>query len=201
MAGPQARSYSGVAPRLRDIHLDSTAFPMLPQVFCQPKFRIHLTRVLRHWSVRNDSAGVPEDLLHPSDFSKEHSSIYTDPGDVDYLENLVTKIDAPAPERFTVTLFEQSSFNIPQLSQFIGRTRMLRLPHKTSIELSDLSEAEIVVTYVFDSRHVRPRQMATLVHISRQLSASLASPEWLDVAASSDLFVCRDLGDADAVDS
>ncbi|KAH9017795.1 hypothetical protein EDB84DRAFT_1679460 [Lactarius hengduanensis] len=41
--------------------------------------------------------------------------------------------------------------------------------------------------------------MATLVHISRQLSASLASPERLDVAASSDLFAWRDPGEADAV--
>ncbi|KAH9021703.1 hypothetical protein EDB83DRAFT_2320440 [Lactarius deliciosus] len=42
-------------------------------------------------------------------------------------------------------------------------------------------------------------QMATLVHISRQLSASLASPERLDVVASSDLFAWRDPGEADAV--
>ncbi|KAH9164801.1 hypothetical protein EDB89DRAFT_1911895 [Lactarius sanguifluus] len=182
---------SGVAPRLRDIHLDSTAFPMLPQVFCQPTNLFVFDSMISQ---------IP-DTSHPSSSPLVFLPALTDlqfKGDVDYLENLVTKIDAPAPERFTVTLFEQSSFNIPQLSQCIGRTRMLRLPHQTSIELS---EAEIVVTYVFDSRHVRPRQMATLVHISRQLSTSLASPEWLDVAASSDLFVCRDLGDADAVDS
>ncbi|KAH8982468.1 hypothetical protein EDB86DRAFT_2834356 [Lactarius hatsudake] len=41
--------------------------------------------------------------------------------------------------------------------------------------------------------------MATLIHISRQLSASLASPERLDVVASSDLFVWRDPGEAEAV--
>jgi len=132
-------------------------------------------------------------------------------GDVDYLENLVARIDTPALERFTVTLFEQSSFNIPQLSQFIGRTKTLRSPHQTSIELS---EAEIVVTH--DYRHSPPSpssgsfklhvtydevdlQMPTLVYISRQLSALLASPERLDVVASSDLFAWRDPSEADSV--
>jgi hypothetical protein len=129
-------------------------------------------------------------------------------GDVDYLEDLITRIDAPPLERFAVTLFKQSSFNIPQLSQFISRAKPLRSPHQTSIKLS---EAEITVTH--DSRHSPPSpssgnfelhvsyddvdlQMPTLVHISRQLSALFASSERLDVA---DFVPWRDRSEADPV--
>ncbi|KAH8978441.1 hypothetical protein EDB92DRAFT_584304 [Lactarius akahatsu] len=225
----------GAAPRLHDIHLDSTAFPMLPQVllsahelvslrlddipnsgYISPEFfatGLSVTTQLEYLKIsflspilqRNTASSTRSHAVLPAltDFQFR--------GDVDYLENLATKIDAPALERFTVTLFEQSSFNIPQLSKFIGRTRTLRSPHQTSIELS---EAEIVVTHDFRLSSPSPSsgkfklqvlyeeedlQMATLVHISRQLSASLASPERLDVVASYDLFVWRDLGEADAV--
>ncbi len=225
----------GVAPRLRDIHLDSTAFPMLPQVLLSA----HELVSLRLDDIPNSGYISPESfatglsvttrlkylkiffLLPMSQRSitsstRSHAVLpaLTDfqfRGDVDYLENLVARIDTPALERFTVTLFEQSSFNIPQLSQFIGRTKTLRSPHQTSIELS---EAEIVVTH--DYRHSPPSpssgsfklhvtydevdlQMPTLVYISRQLSALLASPERLDVVASSDLFAWRDPSEADSV--
>ncbi|KAH9025727.1 hypothetical protein EDB85DRAFT_2149566 [Lactarius pseudohatsudake] len=225
----------GAAPRLRDIHLDSTAFPMLPQVllsahdlvslrlddipnsgYISPEFfaaGLSVTTRLEYLKIsflspilqRNTASSTRTHAVLPAltDFQFR--------GDVDYLENLVTKIDAPALEQFTVTLFEQSTFNIPQLSKFIGRTRTLRSPHQTSIELS---EAEFAVTHDFRLSSPSPSsgnfklqvlyeeedlQMATLVHISRQLSASLASPERLDVVASSDLFAWRDPGEADAV--
>ena len=132
-------------------------------------------------------------------------------GDVDYVESLVSKIDAPALERFTVTLFEQSSFDIPHLSQFIGRAKALRSPHQTFIELS---HAEITFIHDFQLSPASPSprtfklhlsydeidlQMPTLVHFSRQLSALLASPERLDVVASSDCFLWRDSSEADSV--
>ncbi|KAI9437232.1 hypothetical protein H4582DRAFT_2077629 [Lactarius indigo] len=225
----------GAAPRLRDIHLDSTAFPMLPQVllsahelvslrlddipnsgYISPEFfalglsvttRLEYLKIsfLPPISQRSTASSARSRAVLPAliDFQFK--------GDVDYLENLVTRIDTPALERFTVTLFEQSSFNIPQLCQFIGRTRTLRSPHQTSIELS---EVEIVVTHDFRLSSSSPSlgnfklqvlyeeedlQMPTLVHISRQLSASLASPERLGVMASSDLFAWRDPDETDAV--
>ncbi|KAH9021709.1 hypothetical protein EDB83DRAFT_2527706 [Lactarius deliciosus] len=88
----------------------------------------------------------------------------------------------------------QSTFNIPQLSKFIGRTRSLRSPHQTSIELS---EVEIVVTHDFRLSSPSPSSGNSNY---KQVSASLASPERLDVVASSDLFVWRNPGgEADAV--
>lgn len=229
----------GAAPRLRDIHLDSTAFPMLPRVllsahelvslrldnipisgYISPEFfatGLAVTTRLKHLVIsflppmshnpRNTSSPPQNRAVLPAltDFQFR--------GDVDYVESLVSKIEAPALERFSVTLFEQSSFDIPHLSHFIGRAKALSSPHQTSIELSD---AEITFTHDFQlspaSHSPSPRnfklhlsydeidlQMPTLVHISRQLSAFLASPERLDLVASADCFLWRDPSEADSV--
>jgi hypothetical protein len=227
----------GAAPRLRDIHLDSTAFPMLPRVllsarelvslrldnipisgYISPEFfatGLAVTTRLKQLVISflppmspntRNTASSPLNravLLALTDFEFR--------GDVDYVESLVSKIDAPSLERFTVTLFEQSSFDIPHLSQFIGRAKALRSPHQSSIELSD---AEITFTHDFQISPASPSprnfrlhlsydeidmQMPTLVHISRQLSALLASPERLDVVALSDCFLWRDPSEADSV--
>lgn len=227
----------GAAPRLRDIHLDSTAFPMLPRVllsahelvslrldnipisgYISPEFfatGLAVTTRLKHLMI----SFLPPMSLNPRSTASYPQNRAVLPsltdfefrGDVDYVENLVSKIDAPALEQFIVTLFEQSSFDIPHLSQFIGRAKALRSPHQTSIELSD---AEITFTHDFQltpaasplPRNFKLRlsydeidlQMPTLVHISRQLSA-LASPERLDVVALSDCFLWRDPSEADSV--
>jgi hypothetical protein len=226
----------GAAPRLRDIHLDSTGFPMLPRVllsacelvslrldnipisgYISPEFfaaGLAVTTRLKHLMIsflppmspnpRNAASYLHNRAVLPALTDFEFR------GDVDYVESLVSKIDAPALERFAVTLFEQSSFDIPHLSQFIGRAKALRSPHQTSIELSD---AEITFTHDFQLSPAAPSprhfklhlsyeidlQMPTLVHISRQLSALLASPERLDVVALSDCFFWRDPSEADSV--
>lgn len=224
----------GAATRLRDIHLESTVCPMLPRVlsfahelvslrldnipisgYISPDFLatgLAATTRLKHLVIlflppmlknMRITASSPQNravLPALTDFQFR--------GDVDYLENLVTRIDAPSLEKFTATLFEQSSFDIPHLSQFISRAKAFRSPHHTSIELSD---AEITFTHDF---HLSPAsrssgnfklhvscdeldlQMPTLVHISRQLTALFASPEQLDVAA--DLYPWRDPSQADS---
>lgn len=227
----------GAAPRLRDIHLDSTAFPMLPRVllsthelvslrldnipisgYISPEFfatGLAVTTRLKHLVIsflppmshnpRNTSSPPQNRAILPSltDFQFR--------GDVDYMESLVSKIEAPTLERFSVTLFEQSSFNIPHLSQFIGRVKALSSPHQISIELSD---AEMTFTHDFQLSPASPSprniklhlsydeidlQMPILVHISRQLSALLASPELLDVVASADYSRWRDSSEVDSV--
>ena len=224
----------GAATRLRDIHLESTVCPMLPRVlsfahelvslrldnipisgYISPDFLatgLAATTRLKHLVIlflppmlknMRITASSPQNravLPALTDFQFR--------GDVDYLENLVTRIDAPSLEKFTATLFEQSSFDIPHLSRFISRAKAFRSPHHTSIELSD---AEITFTHDF---HLSPAsrssgnfklhvscdeldlQMPTLVHISRQLTALFASPEQLDVAA--DLYPWRDPSQADS---
>ncbi|KAI9452118.1 hypothetical protein BJY52DRAFT_1190522 [Lactarius psammicola] len=45
----------------------------------------------------------------------------------EYLEDLVAQIDTPLLKNFTIMYFNQLSFQIPRLSQFIGRTESLDL--------------------------------------------------------------------------
>lgn len=227
----------GAAPRLRDIHLDSTAFPMLPHILLSAHelVSLRLDDIPNSGYISPDSFAAGLSVTTRLQFLKisflfpmsrpnrrdtassprNHAVLpaLTDiqfRGDVDYLEDFVTRINAPSMERFDVTLFGQSPFNIPHLSEFIGRAKLLRSPHQTSIELS---EAEFTITH--DFRHSPPLpspgnfkllislddvdlQMPTLVHVSRQLSSLLTSPERLDVALS-DFFPWPDVSEADTV--
>ena len=45
----------------------------------------------------------------------------------EYLEHFLARIDTPLLESFTITYFNQLDFQVPQLSQFIGRTENLEL--------------------------------------------------------------------------
>ncbi len=56
-------------------------------------------------------------------------------GDSAYLEDLISRIDAPVLERLNITLFKPSAFETLQLSQFISRTKTLASPHRMSILL------------------------------------------------------------------
>jgi len=226
----------GAAPRLRDIHLDSTAFPMLPQVLLSA----HELVSLQLENIPNSGYVSPDSLAnslsattrleylgifflppmpHPnqrSTASPPHAILpaltnFQFKGEIDYLGDLVTKLDAPALERLAVSLFEESSFDISQLIQFVGRTQTFRSPHRTSIELS---ETEFTITHDFQpsstsfspgnvklrvSYDEADQQMLTLVHICRQLSALLATPECLDIVASPDLFAWRGPSEADSM--
>jgi F-box-like len=120
-------------------------------------------------------------------------------GDIDYLEDLVKRFDAPFVERFNITLFgqqqQQFTLEIPQLSQFIARTERLNSsPYRTSVWLLDHG---FTLTHHFDdspslagatfrlqvSCHEVVRQLSLLAHICRQLSPLASSAERLDVAA------------------
>ena len=54
-------------------------------------------------------------------------------GDSEYLEEIVSQIDAPLIKSFTTTFFDRPVFNIPQLRDFISRTEPLRAPHRVDI--------------------------------------------------------------------
>ena len=227
----------GAASRLREIYLDSTAFPMLPRVllsahelvslrldnipisgYISPEFfatGLAATTRLKHLVI-SFLPPLSSNLRITTSSPQNHTSLHalTDfqfRGDAGYLELLITTIDAPALERFSVILFERSSVDMPQLCQFIGRAKALRSPHHTSIELSD---AEITITHDFPLSPVSalPRnfklhvsyeevdlQMSTLAHISRQLSALFTCPERLDIVASSELYPWQDPSEADSM--
>jgi hypothetical protein len=53
----------------------------------------------------------------------------------EYLEDLVAQIDTPRLDFLRITYFNQFAFDVPQLSQFIGRTKSLELDQSKHAEL------------------------------------------------------------------
>jgi hypothetical protein len=106
----------------------------------------------------------------------------------EYLEDLVTYIDAPLLNRVTFRFFNQLTFNNPQLSQFIDRTEILKSLNLGSIEfLSD------VVKTTFTSPVGRGKlelgisccrpdwQVSSMAQLCAQLPALTSRVEQLDV--------------------
>lgn len=118
-------------------------------------------------------------------------------GDIEYLEDLVARIDAPSVEQFCATLFDQRMlFELRQLAQFIGRTEGLKSsPHRTSIWLW---ERGFFITHYFGqpspgggvgafqlqiSCYELAQQVTLLTRICKQLSLLLSNVEQLDIEA------------------
>lgn len=106
----------------------------------------------------------------------------------EYLEDLVTLIDAPLLNRVTFKFFNQLTFDNPQLSQFIDRTEILKSLNHGSIEfLSD------VVKTTFTSLAGRGKlelgisccrpdwQVSSMAQLCAQLPALTSRVEQLDV--------------------
>jgi F-box-like len=106
----------------------------------------------------------------------------------EYLEDLVTHMDAPLLNRVTFRFFNQLTFDNPQLSQFIDRTRILKSLNLGSIEfLSD------VVKTTFTSLVGRGKlelgisccrpdwQVSSMAQLCAQLPALTSRVEQLDV--------------------
>ncbi|KAH9953026.1 hypothetical protein BC827DRAFT_195423 [Russula dissimulans] len=62
-----------------------------------------------------------------------------------YLEGLVSRTNAPALERLTITLFNQASFTLPHLSQFMNTTEGLK--HPISSILFDREAVSIAIRH------------------------------------------------------
>jgi len=57
-------------------------------------------------------------------------------GDSEYLEDIVSRIDAPALNNTQIQFFNQLLFDTPLLCHFIGRTETLKTPHLSHITFS-----------------------------------------------------------------
>jgi hypothetical protein len=58
-------------------------------------------------------------------------------GDSEYLEDIVSRIDAPLLNDMFITFFNQLVFDTPHLCHFIGRTGIFRAPDNASIHFGD----------------------------------------------------------------
>jgi hypothetical protein len=116
-------------------------------------------------------------------------------GSTEYLEDFVSRIDAPHLKQLFVSFFRQESIDIPQLSLFISRTQELSsLPHLSSITLWDHEFTTI-------EHRFRPPQLphesirlvvrcslkswevSQVVHLCSQLSSFMTIVEQLQVSA------------------
>ena len=209
----------GSTPRLRDIHLIGVAFPTLPLLLLSTRdlVSLRLDRVSGrgYFSPEALSIGLSMTTQLKSlriQFLPLASSIFKDTGsarrplkacavlpalsefhfcgDSAYLEDLVSRIDAPVLERLNITFLTPSAFETLQLSQFISRTKSLTSPHQMSILL--LGD-EILVVNQF--QHPPPSKghfqlqitcdewdlHVTLPHILTRLSALLSGVQRLDM--------------------
>jgi hypothetical protein len=207
-------------PRLRDIQLAGVAFPTLPYfllstrnlaslqlkdipssnlfstemlVNCLPALTQLKTLELQFASWNPHSilssplpSTAPEHGVLPS------LTEFRFRGLCDYLEHLVARLDTPFLQKFTIEFFDQPVFEIPKLSQFIGRTEGLRLPRKTSI---DLTVSDIAIVQQFQESPCRlqirlqiscrelGRRVDSLAHICRHFFQFLPNVERLDIKA------------------
>ena len=106
----------------------------------------------------------------------------------EYLEDLVTHIDAPLLNRVTFKFFNQLTFDNPQLSQFIDRTEIL-----TSLNLGSIEFLSDVVKTTFTSLVGRGKlelgisccrpdwQVSSMAQLCAQLPTLTSRVEQLDV--------------------
>ncbi len=210
----------GSTPLLRDIHLVRTIFPTLPVLLLSAQVLVSL----RLDDIPNSGYFSPEDLanslsgmaqlqtlkvrfLPPNahERSMDSSPInravlpalteFEFKGNGEYIEDLVSRFDAPALGQINITFIDQPTFGIPRLARFIGRTKEARSPHHTSVRLSD----EIMITQYFrrpscaDSTSGTfqlqipcdelDRQVSLLIHVCRYISEPLSGVERFDIEA------------------
>src|SRR5712672_3283798 len=94
-----------------------------------------------------------------------------------YLDSLVSRINAPVLEQLTITLFNQASFTLPHLSQFMNTAEELR--HPISSVLLDHEAVSIAISHheppfedVFNLR-VRCSQFNWQINSAAQICAAL----------------------------
>ena len=225
----------GSTPQLRHIDLDGTPFPTLPRLLLSATnltyLRLYEIPSTGYFSPDALVAGLDAKsklefleihFLHSTSTLGQESprprprspiravlpalTEFQFRGDNAYLEDLISRIDAPNMEQFGVALFNQRTFELPQLAEFIGRTEKLKsLPFRTSIWLW---RRGFSITHYFGdppsgdtfrlelSCHDLARQVILLGRICRQLSVLVSGVERLDIEA--DRAVSDSGADADA---
>jgi len=205
-------------PLLRDIHLSRTAFPALPVLLLSARALISIqlddipnSGYFSPEALANSLSGMVQlntlkiGFLPPNVHERTLDASLTNrailpsltefefKGNCEYVEDLVSRFDAPALGHISITFIEQPTFGIPRLARFIGRTKEAKLPHHTSVRLSD----EIMITQYFrrpscaDSTSGTfqlqipcdelDRQVSLLIHICQYISEPLSRAERFDI--------------------
>ena len=100
----------------------------------------------------------------------------------EYLEGLVSRVDAPILGELDVSLFEHVS-NVPRLSQFVSRTKHLNsLPHRTTI---GFSATTVTIQHQFRQLELPPPRKVFSLTLS--MGERCAASNWI---ASQVLHIC-----------
>ncbi|KAH9055717.1 hypothetical protein EDB87DRAFT_1639255 [Lactarius vividus] len=159
--------FLGSTPRLRDIHLKQVPFSALPLLLLSTRnlVSLQLDDISSRGYFTPEALSIGLSVTTQLKSLRVHflpfaSSAFRDPGsagrplrayavlptlsefhfrgDNAYLEDLISRIDAPVLERLDITFFKPSAFDTLQLSQFIGRTKSLAsLPRMSILLLGD----------------------------------------------------------------
>ncbi|KAH8987371.1 hypothetical protein EDB86DRAFT_3082283 [Lactarius hatsudake] len=169
----------GSAPRLRVLSLVGIVFPALPRLLSSASDLVHLYLQQRvssteYISPEALSRSNPRDTVTPPSEPIGLSALTNIgfSGTCKYLEDLLSRISAPSLGHLHIRLFDQPSFDdVFQLSQFLGRMELPKLPNVVELTLADLGSS---LTF--------PRlELSLITHICRQISPLLSSVRFLVV--------------------
>ena len=192
--------FDGSAPRLRTVDLSGIPFPGLPNLLLSATrlVSLELTDVPDSGYISSEATVALISVLSSLEsFSLVFRSPRSRPdrktqrpppsqrsvlpdlndfcfkGDTEYLEDLVTCIDAPGLHRLTISFFDQIDFCCPQLHQFINRTPTFTALEEVHVQFAD-ETADFVYRYWISDTY--DEEDSLQIHISctepeRQLSA------------------------------
>ena len=151
----------GSAPHLRTLGLQGIPFPGLPKLLLSTTHLVNLfLSNIPHSGYFSPEAGVTalSSLSRLDGLWLEFQSPRSRPdrrpppptrvvlpaltefrfkGDIEYLEDLVARIDAPRLGELRTTVFNQIIFDMPQFIQFISRTPTLKAPEEARVIFED----------------------------------------------------------------
>jgi hypothetical protein len=172
----------GSAPRLQIFHLHGIPFPGLPKLFLSATHIVYLwlENIPHSGYISPEAMVAPLSVLssleelylefqspqsHPGWESRSlpppKCSIlpalneFNFKGVTEYLEDLVTFIDAPQLKSLSITFFNQIDFDCPRLAQFINRTPALRALDEAHVQFYDTTvSVELPVGSTTPTRYI-----------------------------------------------
>ena len=220
----------GCTPRLRRLLLKGIPFPTLPTFlsfatdlvnlnlqgiphagYISPEAMVvglaALTRldvlVLEFQSAsRPDCSGTSRRAALPTQVVLPALTFFSFRGTGEYLEDLVTQVEAPRLYSITITYLEQHIFYVPQLFKFVGQVQVLEQPRRNVIVFFESGKLDIHFQLHVENDHVEVLldlqgsgqsshcQDSTLASTLRRCSEVFSGVEHLSIKVS-DLYTCR----------
>ena len=170
----------GSAPRLQTLTLDHVPFPALPNLLLSATelHSLELFKIPRSGYIPPQSmvdclsamtrleclvlefprSGPSQASLPPPPPTRTVLPALTYlwfQGKCAYLEDLVARIDAPLLNNLSMTFFNQRTFNIPHLCNFMSRTNQLRSPCRADVVFYNYGSIVVKLYQGLDSRIVQ----------------------------------------------